>query len=50
MFYAMFFSEVRLADEKHRLEGQLRSFDEQYSRSASVRRSFAVFAMICAII
>lgn len=32
MFYAMFFSEVRLADEKHRLEDQLRSFDEQYQQ------------------
>lgn len=32
MFYAMFFSEVRLADEKHQLEDQLRSFDEQYQQ------------------
>lgn len=28
----MFFSEVRLADEKHQLEDQLRSFDEQYQQ------------------
>lgn len=32
MLYAMFFAEVRLADEKHRLEDQLRSFDEQYQQ------------------